>query len=75
MRRTVGFTLSGEAEGSSERVIGPFRVSQISEGTDAASALVLGDEVVKVDDLRGVCPRAYARGKMPSSSASLVLFV
>lgn len=73
MRRTVGFTLSGEAEGSSERITGPFRVSEISQGTDAASALLVGDEVILVDDLKGLS-RARGGGSL-SSSAGLVLFI
>ena len=53
MRRAVGFTFTGEAQ-SSSKFSAPFRVSQICEGTDAASVLLVGDEIVRVDGLQGL---------------------
>lgn len=53
MRRAVGFTFTGQVH-SSDKITAPFRISQISEGTDAASALLVGDEIVQVDGLKGL---------------------
>lgn len=49
MRRAVGFTFTG---GGKSPGTAPFRVSEISEGTEAAQKLLVGDEIVQVDDLK-----------------------
>ena len=49
MRRAVGFTFTG---GGKIPGTAPFRVSEISEGTEAAQKLLVGDEIVQVDDLK-----------------------
>jgi hypothetical protein len=54
MRRAVGFTFIGEGKSHGDKITAPFRVSEVSEGTEAARKLLVGDEIVQVDDLRGM---------------------
>jgi hypothetical protein len=49
----MGFTFTGEVQ-SSGKFSAPFRVSQLCAGTDAASVLLVGDEIVQVDGLQGL---------------------
>ena len=48
MRRAVGFTFTGEGKCNNA----PFRVSEVSKGTEAAQKLFVGDEIIQIDDLR-----------------------
>jgi hypothetical protein len=48
MRRAVGFTFTGEGKCNNA----PFRVSEVSKGTEAAQKLFVGDEIIRIDDLR-----------------------
>lgn len=54
MRRAVGFTFIGEGKSHGNKITAPFRVSEVSEGTEAAKKLLVGDEIVQVDGLRGI---------------------
>lgn len=58
MRRAVGFTFTGEGKNTHNKVTAPFRVSEVSVGSEAAQKLLVGDEIVQVGDLRGNCPLA-----------------
>jgi hypothetical protein len=52
MRRAVGFTFVGEGKSRGTESTAPFRVSEISAGTEAAQKLLVGDEIVQVGDFR-----------------------
>ena len=54
MRRSVGFTFTGEGVTHGLKMSAPFRVSEVSAGTEAAQKLLVGDEIVQVDELKGL---------------------